>query len=209
MRLLELLFGAAVLCSTAPAQQPPKSGLTRVPVAPPRLTIVHEGEPAPVWREPPVESRNEIFLKNFDGPPPVNVEQAITVLRSSLPPDYIAELMREFGYVPGRQRTPVSSGRTDLRELDLARFLSDRWVHAQPETTLAREFSCLSWGEYSISTFLTLLTYAEARSGQTEDETWQLRPSLQRYRISLGSVQNARTASSRCRQLVERGWTGL
>lgn len=184
----------------------------RVPVAPPSLTIVEEGEPEPVWTEPAVEPHNEIQLTDatghsFDhGGPPRDALAAINILRSALPPDYLEMLMQDFGYERTSQGNgSVRSGRTDLREYDLAHFLFDRWVFSAPDSRLAREFFCLSPGERSIGPFLTLLAYAEAHSGT--GEIYRRRPVLDGYRLARGSVQNARTAWARCRDLVERGWT--
>ena len=193
---------AACAASFAAAQP----DAVRVPVAPPSITILAEGEPEPEWREPPVAPENEILLRGFGGPPPVDLEAAIDLLRTALPPDYLAELMQEFGYKRQVGVAPTSH-RTDLREGDLAKFLFERWVDAAPETRLAREFSCLSWGEWDIGTFLTLLTHAEARFGEFR-ETWRLRRSASRHRIARESVQNARTAWARCHDLIGRAQDG-
>lgn len=195
------LAGAA-LVAAAPASAEP--GLTRVPVAPPRIVIVMEDEPEPVWRERPVRPEDEILLRGFDdGPPPADLMAGVDRLRAALPPDYLAALMRRHGYVERGARRPPRPPRRALREYDLARFLFDRWVFAAPGTRLAREFACLSWGEFSIETFLTLLT--EAEMGRSE--AWRHPRSRRIFRLTVLAAANARIAWGRCVDLVGRGWT--
>lgn len=150
-----------------------------------------------------MDERDEIFLRGFDrASPPEDVRAAIDLLRAVLPKDYLHALMREFGYRPGPRASEVRSVRTDLRELDLARFLFDKWVFVAPRTTLAKEFACLSWGEFDIGVFMTLLAAAEAQSGETEEEMWRLDPHARRFRVATEADQNARTAWLACRKLA-------
>ncbi len=192
-----------VVWAAAAAGAPPgDGGIVRVPVAAPHIVIVGE----PEWREPPVPPANEILLRGFPAAPPADVQEAVEALRAALPPDWLSELMRSFGYVPNRAGRHGRTRRSDLRRLDLARFLFERWVAGDPETVLAREFSCISTGEFDISVFLTLLTEAE-RGVPEDEEAWRPGPDRGRNRLANVAQNDARAAWSRCKQLVARGWT--
>jgi|GEM_PF-7095392 len=190
------------LCTVSTgAAQPPAPRAVRVPVAPPHIMILEEGEPEPVWREPPVAPENEIVLTGLGAQPPADVRAAVAALRAALPRDWLDGLMRDFGYVPNRGRRATASRRTDLREHDLARFLFDRWVVAAPETRLAREFSCISPGEFDISVFLTLLV--EEHRGYPENPGgWNFPRGARGERLAWTASNNARAAWWSCTRLV-------
>ncbi|MBX3561704.1 MAG: hypothetical protein KF780_07800 [Sphingomonas sp.] len=156
---------ACLLCSTTAGSVLAGQQTVRVPVAPPRLVIVQEGEREPNWRETPVAPPNEIILADPDGngmlgvSPSDGIHEAAEALAAALPPDYLAKLMQDHGYEPRRSTdSDDASERDDLRQSDLADYLFDVWVFRAPHSRLAREFSCLSPGERGITPFLALLT---------------------------------------------------
>jgi hypothetical protein len=193
-----LCAGPLVICA-ATAAASPRAGRAdvRVPVAPPWITIVADGEPEPEWHEPPVRPENEIVLRGFDAGQPTDVRDAVEVLRAALPPDYLALLMRDFGYRPNARMRRPQSRRTDLREVDLARFLFEHWVFADPETRLAREFLCMSAGEQDISVFLTLLVAAN-RGYPEQPIGWDLPRGARMQRLAWTADSNARAAWASC-----------
>lgn len=198
-----MAVAAAALAAAGAMAQTAASETVRVPVARPSLVILGDNQPEPEWREPTVARANEIILRDFPTMPPNDVEDAVEALRASLPPDWLAGTMRRFNYIPNPGHRPANSRRTDLRHRDLAHFLFDRWVDNAPETILAREFDCISTGEFDISVFMTLL--AEAQAGMPEDVSgWRLAPAARR--LGYMAQTNARAAWWACSRMVASGW---
>ncbi len=174
----------------------------RVPVAPPQIVIIQPGQAEPVWREPPVAPENEIFLTGFPETPPADVRAAVAVLRAALPADWLAKLVHEYGFrFRGAARSP--SGRTDLRTVDLASFLFDRWIFSDLSSRLARELDCISPGERDISVLLTLVAFEEAWELLDTD---RLRRDPPVSAVRYAAERNARAALGACIDLVDRGW---
>ena len=179
----------------------------RVPVAPPRVVITVEGGPEPIWTEPQIDQRNEIILVDPDGDgmlgasPSDGIYEAIDALAAALPADYLAMLMRAYGYEPGpRLGRWATSRRDDLRQYDLGSYLFETWVFRRPDSRLAREFSCLSPGERGITPFLALLTghlfyasdgvYVQSTAGGAAS-------------LPLAAYTSANVAAHACRRLAE------
>ncbi|MEO1922853.1 MAG: hypothetical protein ABGW84_13330 [Sphingomonadaceae bacterium] len=195
-------------CSNSALGQDSKEQSVRVPVAPPRFPVVIAGEEVMPWAEPTIPEADEIYLNVpagtdfFGGSPPKDIWDAADVIRHTLPIDYKEMLMKDFGYerVKGESN---SSNRADLRKSDLARFLFKRWVFADPQTQLAKEFACLSWGEFDITPFLKFVTEAEAEDyKREEDRVWRKR----RLDQSMSAVSSShRLLLGRCQDLINLG----
>ena len=195
-------------CSNSALGQNLKEQSVRVPVAPPRFQVVIVGEEVEPWAEPTIPKADEIYLNVptgtdfFNGSPPKDIWDAADAVRHILPVDYKEMLMKDFGYerVKGEAN---SSNRADLRKSDLAHFLFNRWVFADPETQLAKEFACLSWGEFDITPFLKFVTEAEAQDFKIEkDRVWRKR----RFEQSMSAVSSShRLLLGRCQDLISLG----
>jgi hypothetical protein len=117
-------------------------------------------------------------------------------------------LMRMHGYeaVAARGSSPPASARDDLRSLDLAVFLFRSWVFAAEETRLAREFECLSPGEFTITPFLALLAatyHYEYHEKPDADGLRYLRsPRIRNTDLPYAAYISANIAAARCEQMA-------
>lgn len=199
MRGSSLAIIGLILGSQAAAIQAPNT--IRVPVAPPMITIVGEPE---IKRVPKPD--DEIYVSDPTGrlfneaTGPRNVRQAVEALRQALPSDYLQLLMEHYGYRKVGER--LQTRRSDIRYVDLAHFLLDRWIYAQPNTRLAKEFDCLNAPEATIDAFIRLLVSAEL------DENPDVYKPASRELASAnysGGV-SAGIALEACEKLVDIGW---
>lgn len=186
----------------------------RVPVAPPRIVILVEGEAERPWTEPRIKPGNEIVLREpegqeiFGSAPPDSVRDALLPLARALPSDYRVMLMRTHGYEPvaARGSPPRASARDDLRVVDLAVFLFEAWVVNAEDTRLAREFACLSPGEFGITPFLALLAATYHYEYFEEPDADRLRyvpsPRLRNTAFPYAAYISANIAASGCERLA-------
>ncbi|MFW2349591.1 hypothetical protein [Qipengyuania sp.] len=141
-----------------------------VPQAPPRPTI--QGVK---YELPEVAGENEITLSSWPDSRPRSLEDAVDVLRRSLPKDYLQSLMVHTGYRRGYAIKEITSERTDLRIADLGDFLFEEWAFPEEPDRLSREFNCISFGERDITVFLQLLVTEEWDEARTDDNAgWYL-----------------------------------
>jgi hypothetical protein len=209
--LLTTIALAAFVAAPANAASGAASDFLRVPVASPHIRIVDEnGKELPLQTRT-VEPEDEIMLRIEPGSSyflsaiPADVEAGIAVLRKALPEDYLQLLMEEWGFerVDGHR---LRTGRSDLRGHDLAHFLFERWVFAHPDTQLAKEFDCLSWGEEDIGPFLSLLVQAEAADFEFEgEERYRLRRELEDTKLARVGFGNSHLLLVRCQDLIATG----
>jgi hypothetical protein len=186
----------------------------RVPVAPPRIVVLAEGEEQRSWTEPRIRRGNEIMLREpegreiFGSAPPDNVRDALLPLAHALPSDYRVMLMRTHGYEPvaARGSLPRPSPRDDLRVVDLAVFLFGAWVFNAEDSRLSREFECLSPGEFTIAPFLALLAATYHYEYFEEPDADGLRylpsPTLRDSALPYAAYTSANIAAARCEQLA-------
>lgn len=176
----------------------------RLSAARPRIDM-----PGPYNRPEVIEPQNEVILSESDGTIfgekgiPSSVEAAVRSMQKALPREYRLGLLARYGWTRDGQQASIR--RTDLRSVDLSRFLYSRWAYSHPKARLAKEWRCLVGFEGDISAF-ELLIAAQARHELWEEE--RLKPvSPLAGNLYYSAVMSAGVALQACERLVQLGWS--
>lgn len=156
------LFLASILLNT------PSVRAVEVPLAPPPVTIVTDGDDrirkrhsvqkptAELTIRLPVDQRGD-FIR------PLNARKMVKVLHSALQDEYKFRLMCAFGFEHRKPCSQIRSRRYDLRLGDLYHFLAQVWS-LNDSGTLAREVACMSTGEGSFLPVIALVVQRELQA---------------------------------------------